>query len=44
MASNPDTTGVNLNKRKKEVFERAGAHDISYTEEEGVPKHEERRV
>jgi hypothetical protein len=31
-------------KRAKEIFERAGAHDISYTEEKGVPKPEERRV
>lgn len=25
-------------KRAKEIFERAGAHDISYTEEKSVPK------
>jgi len=31
-------------KRAKEIFEQAGAHDISYTEEKGVPKHEEIRV
>jgi hypothetical protein len=31
-------------KRAKDIFERAGAHDISYTEEKGVPKQEERRV
>jgi len=31
-------------KRAKEIFERAGAHDISYTEEKGVPKHEEIRA
>jgi uncharacterized membrane protein len=31
-------------KRAKEIFERAGAHDISYTEEKGVPKQEESRV
>jgi uncharacterized membrane protein len=30
-------------KRAKDIFERAGAHDISYTEEEGVPN-KERRV
>jgi hypothetical protein len=28
----------------QDIFERAGAHDISYTEEKGVPKQEERRV
>ena len=31
-------------KRAKDIFERAGAHDISYSEEKGVPKQEERRV
>jgi len=31
-------------KRAKEIFERVGAHDISYTEEKGVPKHEEIRA
>ena len=31
-------------KRAKDIFERAGAHDISYTEEKGVPKHEKSRV
>jgi hypothetical protein len=25
-------------KRAKEIFERAGAHDVSYTEEEGVDR------
>jgi hypothetical protein len=25
-------------KRAKEIFERDGAHDISYTEEKSVPK------
>ena len=28
-------------KRAKEIFERNGAHDISYTEEKNVPKQEE---
>ena len=31
-------------KRAKEIFERCGAHDISYTEEKGVSKQEEARV
>ena len=31
-------------KRAKEIFERDGAHDISYTEEKGVSKKEEARV
>lgn len=31
-------------KRAKDIFERAGAHDISYSEEKGVPKQEESRV
>ena len=31
-------------KRAKEIFERAGAHDISYSEEEGVPKQDERHA
>ena len=30
--------------RAKDIFERNGAHDISYTEEKGVPKQEERRA
>lgn len=30
-------------KRAKDIFERAGAHDVSHTEEEGVPN-KERRV
>ena len=30
-------------KRAKEIFERAGAHDISYTEEEGVAKEDKAR-
>jgi uncharacterized membrane protein len=29
-------------KRAKDIFERAGAHDISYTEEEGVPNKQRR--
>ena len=28
-------------RRAKEIFERCGAHDISYTEEKSVPKQEE---
>ena len=28
-------------KRAKDIFERAGAHDISYTEEKNVPKQEQ---
>jgi hypothetical protein len=31
-------------KRAKEIFEWAGAHDISHTEEKSVPKQEEIRV
>jgi uncharacterized membrane protein len=31
-------------KRAKDIFERAGAHDISYSEEKSVPKQEESRV
>jgi len=31
-------------KRAKDIFERAGAHDISYSEEKSVPKQEEIRV
>jgi hypothetical protein len=31
-------------KRAKGIFERAGAHDISYSEEKSVPKQEEIRV
>jgi len=31
-------------KRAKDIFERNGAHDISSTGEEGVPKREERRA
>src|SRR5678815_6166671 len=31
-------------KRAKDIFERADAHDISYSEEKGVPKQEEVRV
>jgi len=31
-------------KRAKDIFERAGARDISYSEEKGVPKQEESRV
>jgi hypothetical protein len=30
-------------KRAKEIFERSGAHDISYTEEEGVAKEDKPR-
>jgi len=30
--------------RAKDIFERNGAHDISYTEEKGVPKQEARRA
>jgi len=30
--------------RAKDIFERNGAHDISYTEEKGVPKQEKRRA
>ena len=30
--------------RAKDIFERSGAHDISYTEEKGVSKQEERHV
>ena len=30
--------------RAKDIFERNGAHDISYTEEKGVPKQEQRRA
>ena len=31
-------------KRAKDIFERAGAHDISYSEEKGVSEEEESRV
>jgi uncharacterized membrane protein len=31
-------------KRAKDIFERTGAHDISYSEEKGVPKQEQRRA
>ena len=31
-------------KRAKDIFERAGAHDISYSEEKGVLKQEESRI
>jgi len=31
-------------RRAKDIFERAGAHDISYSEEKSVPKQEESRV
>jgi len=31
-------------KRAKEIFERAGAHDISYTEEEGVSKEDKAKT
>ena len=31
-------------KRAKEIFERSGAHDISYTEEEGVAKEDKART
>jgi hypothetical protein len=31
-------------RRAKAIFERAGAHDISYSEEKGVPQQEESRV
>ena len=30
--------------RAKDIFERQGAHDISYSEEEDVPKRQERRA
>ncbi len=29
-------------ERAKDIFQRAGAHDVSYTEEEGVPNRERR--
>ena len=31
-------------KRAKDIFERAGAHDISYSGEKSVPQQEESRV